>query len=131
MSSAAGGAGISGRSSNINTTTNTSTGRRRWKGKERESIPPPPSHSSTPYNQDDIPQTVGTLLASIATCMTDALDALSQVTTTAAPRQLAERNEHLREMELALDEAKQDFQELAPLVHGRGWYENDRSGECP
>ncbi|EGS20985.1 uncharacterized protein CTHT_0028240 [Thermochaetoides thermophila DSM 1495] len=129
MSSAAGGAGISGNSSNSNTTTNTSTGRGGWKGKERESIPPPPSHSSAPYDQDDIPQTVGTLLASIATCMTDALDALSQVTVAADSQQLAERNEHLREMELALDEAKQDFQELAPLVHGRGWYENDRSEE--
>ena len=71
-------------------------------------------------------QTVGTLLAAIATCMTDALRIL--VLADDKSQWGPDEFEQIRLLEEALDEAKKDFQELAPLVHGRFYYENDRTG---
>ncbi|KAK4127676.1 hypothetical protein N657DRAFT_564353 [Parathielavia appendiculata] len=72
------------------------------------------------------PQTVGTLLAAIATCMTEAL----RILMFADKRQWGpDEFEQTRVLEEALDEAKKDFQEMAPLVHGQFYYENDRTPE--
>jgi hypothetical protein len=61
-------------------------------------------------------QTVGTLLASIATCMTDAL----RILMFADKRHWGpDEFEQTRALEQALDEAKKDFQEMAPLVRGQ------------
>lgn len=69
-------------------------------------------------------QTVGTLLAAIATCMTDAL----RILMFADKRQWGpDEFEQTRVLEEALDEAKKDFQEMAPLVHGQFYYESDRT----
>jgi hypothetical protein len=74
--------------------------------------------------EEQPPQTVGTLLAAIATCMTDALRLLMF----ADKRQWGpDEFEQTRALEDALDEARKDFQEMAPLVHGQFYYENDRS----
>lgn len=71
-------------------------------------------------------QTVGALLAAIATCMTDAL----RILMFADKRQWGpDEFEQTRALEEALDEAKKDFQEMAPLVHGQFYYENDRNRE--
>ncbi|AEO62836.1 uncharacterized protein THITE_2107532 [Thermothielavioides terrestris NRRL 8126] len=71
-------------------------------------------------------QTVGTLLASIATCMTDAL----RILMFADKRHWGpDEFEQTRALEQALDEAKKDFQEMAPLVRGQFYYENDRTPE--
>ena len=40
-----------------------------------------------------------------------------------------DEHEQVRALQLALDEAKRDFQELSPLVNGQGYYERDRTGE--
>lgn len=70
-------------------------------------------------------QTVGTLLAAIATCMTDSL----RILMFADKRQWGpDEFEQTRVLEQALDQAKEDFQEMAPLVHGQFYYENDRTG---
>jgi hypothetical protein len=69
-------------------------------------------------------QTVGTLLAAIATCMAEAL----RIFMFADKRQWGpDEFEQTRALEAALDEAKKDFQEMAPLVHGQFYYENDRT----
>jgi hypothetical protein len=69
-------------------------------------------------------QTVGTLLAAIATCMTEAL----RILMFADKRHWGpDEFEQTRVLEEALDEAKKDFQEMAPLVHGQFYYENDRT----
>ncbi|CAH0005396.1 unnamed protein product [Clonostachys byssicola] len=67
---------------------------------------------------------VGSLLAEIANFLVDGVRILS----------LSDRrhwgpdeHEQLRALEDALDEAKKDFQGLAPLVNGQSHYENDRS----
>ncbi|GAB1314349.1 hypothetical protein MFIFM68171_04559 [Madurella fahalii] len=71
-------------------------------------------------------QTVGSLLAAIATCMTDAL----RILMFADKRQWGpDEFEQTRVLEEAVDEAKKDFQEMAPLVHGQFYYENDRTFE--
>ncbi|KAK4241258.1 hypothetical protein C8A03DRAFT_30603 [Achaetomium macrosporum] len=71
-------------------------------------------------------QTVGTLLAAIATCMTDSL----RILMFADKRQWgSDEFEQTRVLEEALDEAKKDFQEMGPLVHGQFYYENDRTPE--
>ncbi|KAL2135569.1 hypothetical protein VTI74DRAFT_8048 [Chaetomium olivicolor] len=71
-------------------------------------------------------QTVGTLLAAIATCMMDAL----RILMFADKRQWGpDEFEQTRVLEEALDEAKKDFQDMAPLVHGQFYYENDRTPE--
>jgi hypothetical protein len=68
--------------------------------------------------------TVGTLLAAIATCLSDALRLLMF----ADKRQWGpDEFEQTRVLEESLDEAKKDFQEMAPLVHGQFYYENDRT----
>ncbi|KAJ6438288.1 Conserved oligomeric Golgi complex subunit 2 [Purpureocillium lavendulum] len=69
---------------------------------------------------------VGTLLADIANLLSDGLRILSL----ADKRHWgADEHEQLRALELALDEAKKDFQELAPLVNGQFYYEHDRKHE--
>jgi hypothetical protein len=70
--------------------------------------------------------TVGTLLARIATTLNDGLRLMSF----ADKRQWGpDEHEQLRLLEETLDEAKKDFQELAPLVNGQFYYENDRKRE--
>ncbi|KAH6640911.1 hypothetical protein F5144DRAFT_641454 [Chaetomium tenue] len=71
-------------------------------------------------------QTVGTLLAAIARCLTEAV----RILMFADKRQWGpDEFEQTRVLEEALDEAKKDFQEMAPLVHGQFYYENDRTPE--
>lgn len=66
---------------------------------------------------------VGTLLADIASLVADGLRPLGL-----ADKRLWGPDEHeqLRALDAALDHAKRDFQELAPLVHGQAHYERDR-----
>jgi len=72
--------------------------------------------------------TVGSLLASIATSLTEAL----RILMFADKRQWGpDEFEQIRVLEEALDEAKKDFQEMAPLVHGQFYYQNDRTGMEP
>jgi hypothetical protein len=68
-------------------------------------------------------ESVGSLLAAIATLIAQGLRILS----------LADKNhwgpdehEQVHALAAALDEAKKDFQELAPLVNGQIYYETDR-----
>ncbi|KAK1760763.1 hypothetical protein QBC47DRAFT_13839 [Echria macrotheca] len=69
--------------------------------------------------------TVGSLLASIAMSLTEAL----RILMFADKRQWGpDEFEQIRVLEAALDEAKKDFQEMAPLVHGQFYYQNDRTG---
>ncbi|KAH6626383.1 hypothetical protein B0J18DRAFT_139668 [Chaetomium sp. MPI-SDFR-AT-0129] len=85
-----------------------------------------PSRSSTSSYLQAQPQiqTVGTLLAAIANCLTDAL----RIFTFADKQQWGpDEFEQVRALEATLDEAKKDFQEMAPLVHGSFYYENDRT----
>ncbi|KAK4156481.1 cleft lip and palate transmembrane protein 1-domain-containing protein [Chaetomidium leptoderma] len=94
----------------------------------RSSSPPAKQHSSTAADTRKRPfsQTVGTLLAAIATCMTEAL----RILMFADKRQWGpDEFEQTRVLEEALDEAKKDFQEMAPLVHGQFYYETDRTPE--
>jgi len=66
---------------------------------------------------------VGTLLADIANLLSDGLRILSL----ADKRHWGpDEHEQLRALEQALDEAKKDFQELAPLVNGQSYYQRDR-----
>ncbi|KAK4192966.1 hypothetical protein QBC35DRAFT_160725 [Podospora australis] len=70
--------------------------------------------------------TVGSLLAAIGTCLTDALRILLY----ADKRQWGpDEFEQTRALEDALDEAKKDFQEMGQLVRGQFYYENDRTPE--
>ena len=72
--------------------------------------------------------TVGTLLAGIATSLSEALRILLYADKRAwGPDEF----EQLRALESALDEARKDFQEMAPLVHGQFYYQNDRTGTSP
>lgn len=81
--------------------------------------------SSISSNLGSGAQTVGSLLAAIATCMTDAL----RIFMFADKRQWGpDEFEQTRVLEAALDEAKKDFQEMGPLVNGQFYYENDRTG---
>ncbi|GJN75554.1 hypothetical protein PLICBS_009657 [Purpureocillium lilacinum] len=69
---------------------------------------------------------VGTLLADIANLLSDGLRILSL----ADKRHWGpDEHEQLRALEKALDEAKKDFQELAPLVNGQSYYQRDRKHE--
>ncbi|KAL1840724.1 hypothetical protein VTJ49DRAFT_164 [Mycothermus thermophilus] len=69
-------------------------------------------------------ETVGTLLAAIATCMNEAL----RILMFADKRHWGpDEFEQTRALEDALDEAKKDFQEMGPLVGGRWYYEHDRT----
>ncbi|KAK4203707.1 hypothetical protein QBC40DRAFT_17068 [Triangularia verruculosa] len=70
--------------------------------------------------------TVGSLLAAIGTCLTDAL----RLFMFADKRHWGpDEFEQTRALEDALEEAKKDFQEMAQLVHGQFYYENDRIPE--
>ncbi|KAK3997474.1 hypothetical protein QBC44DRAFT_67823 [Cladorrhinum sp. PSN332] len=71
-------------------------------------------------------ETVGTLLAAIANALNDAL----RILMFADKRQWGpDEFEQTRALEDAVEEAKKDFQEMAPLVHGQFYYENDRTAE--
>lgn len=71
---------------------------------------------------------VGTLLADIATLLADGRRILSL----ADKRHWGpDEHEQVRALEQALDEAKRDFQELSPLVNGQSHYEHDRKRTCP
>lgn len=66
---------------------------------------------------------VGTLLAAIANLIAEGLRILSL----ADKRQWGpDEHEQVRALTVVLDEAKQDFQDLSPLVNGQIYYENDR-----
>ncbi|KAK4669734.1 uncharacterized protein QC763_205610 [Podospora pseudopauciseta] len=70
--------------------------------------------------------TVGSLLAAIGTCLTDAL----RLFMFADKRHWGpDEFEQTRALEDALDEAKKDFQEMGQLVRGQFYYENDRIPE--
>ncbi len=70
--------------------------------------------------------TVGSLLAGIATSLTDALHGFML----ADKRQWGpDEFEQVRALEEALDDAKKDFQDMSRLVNGQFYYENDRRGE--
>ncbi|KAK0754835.1 hypothetical protein B0T18DRAFT_47043 [Schizothecium vesticola] len=70
--------------------------------------------------------TVGALLAGIATSLTESLRILLFADKRAwGPDEF----EQLRALEVALDDARKDFQEMAPLVHGQFYYQNDRTPE--
>lgn len=72
------------------------------------------------------PDTVGSLLGSIANSLNDSLRMLMF----ADKRQWGpDEFEQIRALEDALDDAKRDFQELGPLVNGQFYYENDRRTE--
>ena len=67
--------------------------------------------------------TVGSLLASIANSLQDGLRILMFADKRGwGPDEF----EQVRALEEALDEAKKDFQDMAPLVNGQFYYENDR-----
>ncbi|KAJ0334566.1 hypothetical protein COL5a_000627 [Colletotrichum fioriniae] len=70
--------------------------------------------------------TVGSLLAAIATLVSDGLRILKF----ADKRQWGpDEHEQLRLLEDTLDDAKKDFQELSVLVNGQRYYMNDRKPE--
>ena len=67
--------------------------------------------------------TVGSLLADIANALQNGLRILMFADKRGwGPDEF----EQVRALEEALDDAKKDFQELAPLVNGQFYYENDR-----
>jgi len=69
---------------------------------------------------------VGALLANIATLLSDSL----RILMFADKRQWGpDEFEQIRALEEALDDAKKDYQELAPLVNGEFYYQNDRTSE--
>jgi hypothetical protein len=73
-------------------------------------------------------ETVGSLLAAIATALQDALRILMFADKRGwGPDEF----EQVRTVEEALDEAKRDFQAMAPLVNGQFYYENDRRRMFP
>lgn len=76
----------------------------------------------------DHDDTVGSLLAEIATILADALRMLMF-----ADKRHWESDEfeQVRALEEALDEAKADFQELGPLLKGSFYYESDRRRTFP
>jgi hypothetical protein len=71
--------------------------------------------------------TVGSLLGSIATALAEAL----RILMFADKRQWGpDEFEQIRALEEALDDAKKDFQGMAPLLHGQYYYEGDRTRRC-
>ncbi|KAF7552887.1 hypothetical protein G7046_g7267 [Stylonectria norvegica] len=105
----------------------------------RDQIPDLPRHlPTTPAAKNritapDRPQimtsssgSVGSLLAAIANLVVEGLRILSL---TDKRQWGADEEEQVRALEGVLDEAKKDFQELAPLVNGQVYYENDRKHE--
>lgn len=74
-------------------------------------------------DNDSENDTVGSLLADVATALNDAIRLLRF----ADKRHWAsDEFAQVRALEDALDEAKADFQELGPLLRGTFYYENDR-----
>jgi hypothetical protein len=67
--------------------------------------------------------TVGSLLAAIATLLAQGLRILSLADKS---HWGPDEHEQVQALAAALDEAKKDFQELAPLVNGQIYYETDR-----
>lgn len=85
------------------------------------------SNSSSAVASTPPPDTVGSLLAGIATAVTDALTAMRF----ADKRQWGpDEFEQVRALERALDEAKRDFQQLSALVNGQSYYTGDVRREC-
>ncbi|KAK3327567.1 hypothetical protein B0T19DRAFT_166617 [Cercophora scortea] len=70
--------------------------------------------------------TVGSLLANIATLLSDSLRILMYAD---KRRWGPDEFEQIRALEEALDDAKKDFQELALLVNGQFYYQNDRTAQ--
>lgn len=71
---------------------------------------------------------VGTLLADIANLLADGL----RILRLADKRHWGlDEHEQVHALVVALDDAKKDFQELAPLVNGQPYYENDRKRASP
>ncbi|CAK7220262.1 hypothetical protein SBRCBS47491_004128 [Sporothrix bragantina] len=82
--------------------------------------------ASTPAASRFDSDTVGELLAGIATALQDALRILMFADKRGwGPDEF----EQVRAVEDALDEAKRDFQAMGPLVNGQFYYENDRRVE--
>lgn len=71
--------------------------------------------------------TVGSLLAHIATALQDALRILMFADKRGWGRG---EFEQVRALEDTLAEARRDFQAMAPLVNGQFYYENDRRSTC-
>jgi len=72
-------------------------------------------------------ETIGSLLAAIANALNGAL----RILMFADKRQWGpDEFEQIRALEEAIDDAKKDFQEMAQLVHGQFYYENDRTGKA-
>ncbi|KAK5662764.1 hypothetical protein OQA88_6171 [Cercophora sp. LCS_1] len=70
--------------------------------------------------------TVGSLLAGIANSLSESL----RILMFADKRQWGpDEFEQIRALEEALDDAKKDFQEMAPLVHGQFYYQNDHTAQ--
>lgn len=69
------------------------------------------------------PESVGSLLASIANSINDALRLLMFAD---KAHWGPDEFEQVRALEHTLDEAKKDFQEMGPLLKGSVYYENDR-----
>lgn len=66
---------------------------------------------------------VGTLLADIANLISDGRRILGL----ADKRHWGlDEHEQLRALDEVLDDARKDFQELSPLVHGSSYYQHDR-----
>ncbi len=75
------------------------------------------------HRGDSRSDTVGSVLAAIATSLDEAL----RIFSFADKRQWGpDEFEQFRAIEEALDDAKKDFQEMAPLVNGPDYYANDR-----
>lgn len=70
--------------------------------------------------------TVGSLLAAIATLISDGLRILKFAD---KHHWGPDEHEQLRLLEDTLDDAKKDFQELSVLVNGQRYYMNDRRRE--
>ncbi|KJR86737.1 uncharacterized protein SPSK_02339 [Sporothrix schenckii 1099-18] len=85
-----------------------------------------PTSRATPTPTPTPTETVGSLLAAIATALQDVLRILMFADKRGwGPDEF----EQVRAVEEALDEAKRDFQAMAPLVNGQFYYENDRKPE--
>ncbi|KAL2119182.1 hypothetical protein VTJ04DRAFT_6142 [Mycothermus thermophilus] len=119
-----GGSNIAGPSN-----TNTTTGNNPIAAAQWYDDTDPANHHHHHRRQSQIPtshqtETVGTLLASIANCMNEAL----RILMFADKRHWGpDEFEQTRALEDALDEAKRDFQALGKLVNGRWYYEHDRT----
>jgi hypothetical protein len=94
----------------------------------RSGHPSPRGTSSKATDNDtaadrSTPESVGSLLASIANSINDALRLLMFAD---KAHWGPDEFEQVRALEHTLDEAKQDFQEMGPLLKGSVYYENDR-----